>query len=206
MLDPFIDAEGQLMCGLISAFLSLAAFAPYMTDTLRGKTRPLRASWLIWSVLSSISLASQFAEGATISLAYAAAQCGGTIFIFALSIRRGMGTFLKGSDGIVIAAACMGLVIWYVTDNAAYALFLSCAISLLGGSVTVFKSFLDPDSETMSFWTISFVASVFAVLSVGRIDPVLLVYPTYLLILKGAIISAMILGRGVQRRALLATA
>ncbi|MEL6691150.1 MAG: hypothetical protein AAFP28_12620 [Pseudomonadota bacterium] len=206
MLDPFIDAESQYFCGLISATLSLLAFAPYMRDTLRGSTRPFRASWLIWSVLSSISLASQIAEGATMSLFYAGAQCGGTLFIFTLSIWRGMGTFLRGSDAVVLLAALVGLVFWYASDNAAYALFISCGISLLGGSVTVYKAYLDPDSETMSFWAISFVASLFAMASVGRVDAVLMAYPAYLLILKSSIITAMIMGRGVQRRAPLAVA
>lgn len=132
------------------------------------------------------------------SLFYAGAQCGGTIFVFLLAIRRGMGTYLRGGDGLVLLGAGIGLAIWYATDNAAFALFISCGISLLGGSVTVYKAYRDPDSETMSFWTLSFVASIFAVFSVGRIDPVLMAYPTYLLILKGAIITAIVCGRGVR--------
>lgn len=107
---------------------------------------------------------------------------------------------------MVLLAAFVGLVLWYASDGAAYALFISCGISLLGGSVTVYKAYLDPDIETISFWTISFVASVFAMASVGRVDPVLMAYPAYLLILKSSIITATVLGRGVQRSTPLAVA
>ncbi|MEM1151241.1 MAG: hypothetical protein AAGI03_11905 [Pseudomonadota bacterium] len=198
MLDPFIEAEGQYVCGLISAFLSIAAFAPYIRDTLFHGTRPLRASWLIWSVLSAISFTSQVSEGATMSLFYAGAQSGGTILIFLLAVRRGKGTYLRGRDGIVIAAACAGLIAWYATDSAAYALFISCGISLLAGSVTVAKAFAQPDSETMSCWVVSLLAAGFALMSVGRLDPILMAYPAYLIILNTAIVAAMVLGRAAQ--------
>lgn len=201
MLDPFIEAEGQYVCGLISALLSVAAFAPYIRDTLLYDTRPLRASWLIWSVLSGISFVSQVAEGATMSLFYAGVQSGGTIFIFLLAIRRGAGEFLRGSDAFVLAGACMGLFLWFATESAAYALIISCGISLLGGSVTIAKAFAQPGSETMSCWLLNLIASTFALMSVGQLDLILMAYPIYLLILNGAIVAALILGRSMRHSA-----
>ncbi|MEM1237226.1 MAG: hypothetical protein AAGI10_09670 [Pseudomonadota bacterium] len=139
-------------------------------------------------------MASQIAEGATSSLFFAGAQCCGTLTIFLLSISRGAGSYLKGCDGAVLAAAAFGLVLWYVTDSAVWALGISCGISLLGGMITVIKAYRVPTSETASFWVLSFLASIMAVGSVGTLDPVLLVYPAYLFTLKAAILIALVMG------------
>ena len=56
--------------GIIACVLSVVAFLPYIRDTISGNTRPERASWLIWSVLSTISFFSQVYEGAGISLLF----------------------------------------------------------------------------------------------------------------------------------------
>ena len=53
------------LAGLAAAVLSLIDPVPYIRDILRGKTRPHRGTWLIWSVLGATAFASQFADGAT---------------------------------------------------------------------------------------------------------------------------------------------
>ncbi len=193
-----------ILFGIASALLSTIAFAPYIRDTFTRRTKPVRSSWLIWSVLSAIAFASQFHEGATASLWYAGVQAGGTIFVFVLSLFLGMGRFLSSEDVIVLLIAGFALIIWYFTSNAAYALTISIGISLLGGSVTIRKAYLDPARETMFMWAASLVASLLAIGSVGAFDPVLLAYPVYLLVLNAGIVFAIILGRA-RRRDLLNT-
>ena len=181
--------------GLMSGLLSLFAYAPYIRDTLAGRTQPQRASWLIWSVLGSIAFLSQVYEEAGSSLWFAGVQVGGTIAVFLLSIRRGVGGFADGKDCLVLTYAAAGLVLWYATENAAYALAITIGISLLGGAVTVAKAYRAPESETVSTWFLSFVASCCAILAVGAVDWVLLAYPLYLFTLNGAIVGAVMLGR-----------
>ena len=52
----------------LAGILQLVAGAPYVRDILRGTTRPQRATWTIWTTLSFVVLASQWASGATWSL------------------------------------------------------------------------------------------------------------------------------------------
>ncbi len=181
--------------GLVSASLSTVAYLPYIRDTLLRHTQPQRASWLIWSVLGSIAFFSQLYEGATDSLWFAGVQVSGTITVFLLSIRLGVGGFLNRRDRYVLALAALGLVAWYLTNTAVYALAITISISLLGGAVTVRKAYLNPQSETLSTWACSCIASVFAILAVGRLDPVILAYPVYLFTLNSAIVAAVLLGR-----------
>jgi hypothetical protein len=196
------SGNAMLMLGIASGVLSTIAFIPYIVDTIARRTHPQRASWLIWSVLGSIALVSQIYEGATASLWFAGVQVSGTIIVFLLSIRRGSGRFLSNNDYAILLAASVGLVLWYFTENAAYALAITISISLLGGLATAVKAFHDPDSETLSTWVISFIASACAMLAVGKMDFVLLAYPVYLFTLYLAFIVAILLGRARRSEAL----
>lgn len=196
MLDVLWQGGDPLrLFGIISAVLSIYAFFPYARDILRGRTRPKRACWLIWSVLGSIALITQIAEGATESLWFAAIQVSWTVLVFALAIWRGTGRFLDPGDEYILAAAGMGLGLWGLTHNAAYALIITISISMLGGVATMVKAFRAPETETMATWVTSWIAATCAVAAVGSLDWILLAYPLYLLSLYTGIVLAMILGR-----------
>ncbi|WP_415919404.1 hypothetical protein [Tateyamaria sp. SN6-1] len=201
MLSVFPISDSWLfVLGTSSAVLAFCAYLPYMRDVLRGVTQPQRASWLIWSLLSSIALAAQVYEGASTSLWFAGSQVASTWIVFLLSIARGQGAFLSRPDERALWLATVGIVIWYFTDNAVYALALTITISLLGGVLTVTKAYQDPESETLSTWVLSFGAACLAILSVGTLDWALLAYPLYLFVLKTAIITAILLGRSSANR------
>lgn len=177
---------------MFSAALSMAAFIPYIVNTLIGRTRPQRASWFIWSIMSTIAFFSQLAEGADTSRLFIGAQMCGTVTVFALSLFMGRGALLLKSDVPFVLGAAIGLALWYVTDNPIYALAITIFINLLAGIPTIRKAYFDPASETLSMWTISLAASICGVLSVGSFDWILLVYPLYLVGLYAMIVGAMV--------------
>ena len=198
-MDGVTSAQILLFFGIASGALSTFAYIPYIIDTVARRTQPQRASWLIWSVLGSIALISQIYEGATSSLWFAGVQVSGTIIVFLLSITAGNGKYLSRTDYCILLAASIGLVLWYFTENAAYALAITISTSLLGGVATVTKAFYDPDSETLVTWVVSLVASICAILSVGKFDIIILAYPLYLFTLYLAFVAAIILGRFRQK-------
>lgn len=190
-----LDIAAMAAFGILSGLISTFAYLPYISNTVRGNTAPQRASWLIWSVLGAIAFFSQVFEGAGSSLWFAGVQVSGTIIVFLLSIVVGSGLFLRRGDYLVLCAAAFGLLAWYHTDDATYALAITIGISLMGGGVTVAKAYHDPESETLSTWACSFVASICAIASIGELDWVLMAYPLYLFMLNGAIVAAILLGR-----------
>lgn len=194
-ISPTLSTNTLPIIGLLAGLLSIFAFAPYVRDTLALRKQPQRASWFIWSVLSSITLCSQIYEGATSSLWFVAVQTLSTIFIFVLSISRGTGSLMNASDACMLVAAGFGLVLWAMTDTTAYALAMVIGVSSLGGIATIKKAYLNPGSETMSTWIVSLCASGLAVLAVNTPSWVLLAYPVYLFVLYGVIVIATKMGR-----------
>lgn len=180
--------------GYISAILSILMIVPYIRDILLLKTKPERASWLIWTVLGSIAFFSQLAKGATDSLWLTGGQTLAVLIILLLSIKYGVGGLTK-HDIKALIAAVIGLIIWSITKDAAWALFIVIGIDGIGTFLTAVKSYEDPESETFSTWIISGTSGIFGMLAVGSFSPILLIYPLYIVFANYLIVAMMLLGK-----------
>jgi len=167
---------------------------PYVRDILQKKTKPERASWFIWAVLGFIAFFSQFAKGATDSLWLTGGQTFAVFVVVILSIKYGVGGFTK-RDVAALTTAFIGLVIWYLTSEAAFALFIVIGIDSIGSILTFIKSYHEPASETLSTWLMSGISGVFGALAVGSLSFTLLAYPLYIGIANFLIVTAILFGR-----------
>lgn len=180
--------------GIVSGLLSALCYIPYIRDILADKTKPERASWFIWTCLGTIAFFSQFSKGATDSLWLTGVQTVGVTMIFLLSLKKGMGGFGK-RDILSLLGAAFGLVLWFFTNDAAYALLLVIFIDSLGAFLTVMKAYEYPESETEITWTLAGISGIFAVASVGKIHFILVIYPLYTAIINLAVVTAIHLGK-----------
>ena len=184
--------------GLFAGVLSLVMYIPYIRDIFRKTTKPERASWLIWSVLGGTAFFSQLAKGATDSLWLTGVQTLGVFLIFILSIRYGVGGLVR-RDIVALVAAGAGLILWYLTNEAAIALVFVIIIDAIGGALTVLKSYEDPGSETLITWLLSGTSGIFAALAVGSLNYILLAYPIYIVAINYAVVVAILLGKARLR-------
>ena len=180
--------------GYVAALLSILMIVPYVRDILRNDTQPERASWFIWTTLGFIAFFSQFAKGATDSLWLTGGQTLAVLVVFVLSIKYGVGGLSK-RDIRALLAAGVGLILWYFTNEAAYALIIVIFIDGIGSFLTMIKSYHDPESETLSTWIISGTSGVFGTLAVGSLNPILLAYPVYIIIANYTIVTVLLLGK-----------
>ena len=185
--------------GIISGLLALISYVPYTKDIIAKKVKPERATWLIWSVLASIAFFSQFAKGAHQSLWFTGLDSIGAFVIFILAIKHGVGGITR-RDIIALIFAGTGLVIWYFTHNAIYALLITLAIDSIGTTLTVWKTYEHPSTETYTMWLIVCLASILAIFSVGKINITLMVYPFYIFLANSAVIMAIFLGHKAKNK------
>jgi hypothetical protein len=181
--------------GLISGILSIVMVIPYVRDIFRHTTKPERASWFIWAILAFISFFSQMAKGATDSLWLTGGQTVGVAIIFFLSIKYGVGSLANRRDVIALIVAGGGLLLWYITRDAAYSLVITILIDATGGWLSIIKSYEDPGSETLSMWLMSGTSGILGALAVGSLNPILLLYPLYLVFINYTTVVAILLGR-----------
>jgi hypothetical protein len=180
--------------GYLSGIFIFLGTIPYIRDIFFGKTKPQRSTWFIYSVLGSISFFSQLAKGATFSLWLTGVDTLSVVFIFFLSLWYGVGGFSK-KDYIALCIAAIALVAWYFTQEAAIALYLVIGIDAIGTYLTIDKAYKDPTSETFSAWFFCAIAGVFAMLSVGSFNIILLSYPLYIFVANGIVSMAIKFGK-----------
>lgn len=165
--------------GILSGVVILFGGPPYLFDILKGKTKPQRTTWFIWTVLGVISFTSQLKLGAHWSLVYVGLNAAGNIAVFLLSLKYGIGGWRK-LDVLALSIATVGVIIAITVDSPLVALLGSILADFSGTSLTLYKTYLQPSTETSITWFFLGTSSLFAALAVGKWDFSLLLYPLYL--------------------------
>jgi hypothetical protein len=162
---------------ILSGVIVLIGAPFYAIDIFKGKTKPERTTWFIWSVLGVIAFFSQKALHAHWSLVYAGIDAIGSLIVFALSLKYGVGGW-SWLDRFALSVAAIGVAISLIV----HALFGVILADGVGAVLTILKTYRKPDSETSITWFGVGTSALFGALSVGHFRPALLLYPLYLAI------------------------
>lgn len=173
------------LLGQTAGVIAALATIPYVRSILRGETKPNRASWLIWAVVNWSLVFSYHFSGATTTIWLNIVYVFTTTTIFLLSIKRGVGgyTFL---DIVCLIGAAIGLLLWWITDNPATAVYLNVLVDAVGFIPTLRKAYLEPQTENKLAWGISTFSNAVnvAALTTGRFTIIL--FPIYNFVFNGA--------------------
>lgn len=176
----------QEIFALLSVVLILAASPPYIIDILKGKTKPERITWLIFSVLGVIAFISQLLLGASWSLAFSGVDTAASIVILGLSLKFGVGGHTKLDTAALIIAA-IGVFVSIFAKEPIISLFGVILADVSGVALTVKKVYENPDSETTVTWVLVGTASLLGIASISHFTLGVLLYPAYLMAANYAI-------------------
>lgn len=183
--------------GALSGLLLIIADIPYIINAYKRKTQPHRVTWFIVFVLNVISLANQAASGATSSLLFIVGGVIATFSVFLISIPRGVGGHSK-LDIAVLAGAIMGLILWSLLDTPLASILANIVVASIALVPTYKKAYLNPKSETKSTWLIGSISAIFAILSVGKLDYVLLLLPVYSLLAQAGLFAILEIRKDIK--------
>lgn len=184
---------------LISGLILLAGAPPYLIDILKGKTKPERATWFIWSVLGLIALSTQVLSHGGWSILFVGMDAAGSILVFLLALKYGVGGWTR-LDKIALIIAAAGVVLSFVAGHALVALLGVILADVSGAALTIRKTYVRPESETTITWFFIGTASLLGAFSVGKMSLILLLYPVYLAVANYGVLVAQALGYVAQRR------
>ncbi len=180
-------SDWKTSLGIAAGVLSILGFVPYIITILQGKTRPNRATWWIWLILSIVISASNYFVGAgnTIWLPV----CGGIAqFIIALlSLKYGEGGWSR-FDRMCVLGVSISLVLWWQFNVPFITLLLNIVIDFLGALPTIKKSFLEPEKENLLTWSLYFVASLLNLLAIEHWNLKILAFPLYIFYVNATIV------------------
>lgn len=182
------------LLGQIAGILAVIQAILYVVSILRGKTRPARASYAIWSVVQVISVASYIASGATDTKWVPIVLTISAITIFVLSIKRGMGGLTKLDISCLIIAA-VAIILWLTTNSPEIAVYTSLMASTVAYIPIVKKSYLFPDTENTLSWTLYATAVLLNVCALTSLNPAIVLPPVVSLIFSSTIALLLLVPR-----------
>ncbi|HSA58639.1 MAG TPA: hypothetical protein VLJ37_03035 [bacterium] len=189
-----VFSDFHALSGIIAGALSFLAFVPYVLSTLRGRNRPNRATWIIWSAVGVSLLASYAAAGARETVWVAAANLLAFLAVLALSFKYGEGgwTFF---DGACLLGAAFGLALWWWFDSPLPTLFSGLFIDLVGALPTVKKAWNDPASEDLLAWILFCAANAVNLLAIRTWNVAVASYPLYMVFITLVLVAILLLRR-----------
>jgi hypothetical protein len=188
--------EAAPLLGALAALVGIAGMTPYLRDTLRGDTRPLRVTWLIWTLLAIVVWLSQRADGASWSLLFAGVHAVLNAVVFVLALGRGSGGGRWADAAIVLLAGC-GITGWLLTGHALTATLCVVAADLVALAAMTPKTWRDPWSETLSTFACASLGGALAAGAVATVDVTLLAYPLYYCLANGGLAIVIAVRRHV---------
>ncbi|MGB9153587.1 MAG: hypothetical protein WCD70_10930 [Alphaproteobacteria bacterium] len=150
--------------GTISIALSILAVIPYLWGIYRRRVRPHLIGWLIWSCLTAIVFFAQLSGGG----GYGAWTTG---VICAFCIVALIASFFFGDksvtsfDLICVALTALAVLLWLISGTPLYSVILATIIEFLGFVAMTKKTYLDPYSESLTYFILSIAKYAFGALA-----------------------------------------
>jgi hypothetical protein len=136
-----------ILAGLI---LQIFGIGSYIKDTVSGKTKPNRVTWLIWAIAPIIGSSAAFSDGVTWAAfpVFMAGFCPLLVFI-ASFVNKNAYWKLEKFDYLCGVFSILALVLWYITKDPVMAVLFSIISDGLAAIPTIVKLWRYPDTENV---------------------------------------------------------
>lgn len=187
--------QSQSPLSLLSGFLFLAAFAPYIWAILRDRhkpdgAKPMKISWLIWTGIDCLTLAGMLAKHAVNGSIVGAIL--GALVVVVLAFKYGNPGWTM-LDKICLAGAVSGIILWQALGDANIGILVGLSALLVGAVPTMLSAWRNPGAENKAGWTIWFVGAVCAVIAIPHWTIADAAQPVVFLIVETVMVSILYL-------------
>jgi len=164
---------------ILSSILTLVAIIPYLVEIVRKKTKPRIVSWIVWTVITTISAVASLVDGqyATAILLFSAAI--ETLSVVILGWKNS-DKKIERLDIVCFTGAMIGVVLWQVFNSPALAVIVTILVDFIGGVPTLVHSWKKPGEETAITFFISAIGAVCTLLIVVDWQVTSVAYPIFL--------------------------
>lgn len=179
--------------GITAGILAISGYIPYIISILRGKTKPDRATWLIWTIVGGILAFSYIATGDMKAIWLPLGYFLGPFITMLLSIRYGYSRWSK-LDTVCVVIASVSLLPWLIAKDPIITLLINVFIDATGAIPTIVKTYKEPETEDFTAWIIFFTANTLELFAITEWS-LSEIYPIYLFVLAGTMVSLILLGK-----------
>ena len=178
----------DFISGLSGVVCFLGSF-PYCLAIIRRQTKPIRASWLIFSALNSTIFVSMLlAKSLNWQIVGSLVGC---YTITVLAILRGLPGWSR-LDKFCLAGAALSLALMGITGSPLVGMIAGLTADSLGCIPTFVSAYADPKRENGLAWFLAFVSSVLALFGLTAWTVATAAQPLTFLVLQFAMVSLVI--------------
>ncbi len=164
--------------------LSLIGGLKYVIDTLKGKAKPNRITWLLWSIAPLLAFSAEIQKGVGIqSLMTLVVGINPLLVFFASFINKNSYWKLNKTDYFYGSLALVGIIAWKITGDGNVAIIFSILADGFGSLPTVIKSFKNPETESSTIYLFSGINALITLLTIKTWTFAHWGFPTYFLII-----------------------
>jgi hypothetical protein len=152
---------------IIGTVIGAVGAIAYLVDTIKGKVKPNRVSFLLWSIAPFIAFAAQIKQGVGLEslMTFSTGFLPMMTFIASFVNKKAEWKITR-FDLICGFLSILGLVLWWITKVGNVAIFFSIMADGLAAVPTIVKSYKYPDTELAWPWIASVVGVVLTLLTI----------------------------------------
>lgn len=145
---------------IIGTLIGAVGSVAYLIDTVKGKVKPNRVSFLLWSIAPFIAFFAQIKQGVGLEalMTFSTGFLPFTVFI-ASFVNKEAEWKLTKFDLVCGLLSIIGLILWLITKVGNVAIFFSIVADGLAAIPTLVKAYKYPETEIAWPW----IATVFGV-------------------------------------------
>jgi len=191
---------------IVGAIIAAAGSLSYLVDTLKGKVKPNRVSFLLWSLAPLIAFFAEVKQGVGIQalMTFIVGFLPLTIFIASFVNKKAVWN-LTGFDLMCGALSIIGLVLWFITKSGNIAIIFSILADGLAAMPTIVKSFNYPETESAWPYFASTISGILTLLTIKVWNLANIGFPLYIVLITLVIFSLVQFKLGKQIRLMLGT-
>jgi hypothetical protein len=175
---------------IIGTLIGAAGSLAYLFDTIKGKVKPNRVSFLLWSIAPFIAFAAMIKQGAGIEalMTFSTGFLPLTVFI-ASFVNKKAEWKLTQFDLICGFLSIVGLILWLITKVGNVAIFFSIVADGLAAVPTIVKAYKYPETEIAWPWIATVFGVVLTLLTLNQLTFSNSAFIIYILIVNTLIFS-----------------
>lgn len=166
---------------IIGAVIFLIGSAGYVVDTIKGRVKPNRVTWFIWSLAPLIAFAAQIKQGIGMESLMTLVIGLVPVLVFAASfINKKAYWKIERLDVVCGLLSIVGLIIWQITKIGNVAIIFSLIADFLAFFPTMVKSYFRPETENYLLYLANSVFALLTLLTIKNWSFANYAFPLYI--------------------------
>jgi hypothetical protein len=153
---------------IVGTLIGAMGTVVYLIETIKGKVKPNRVTFLLWSVIPFIAFFAQIKQGVGLEalMTFSAGFLPLTVFIASFFNKKAAWR-LTWFDVLCGLLSLAGLALWMITREGNFAILFSIVADTLAAIPTIVKAYKYPDSEIAWPWFATAVGVILTLLTIN---------------------------------------